>query len=73
LTVEEFHFCEPKQGDILGEEDEDDERLITSLMNYLYSSYQHMDVIKEGLREDENPIFLKTDNLCVFTGFVGLG
>jgi len=52
LTVEEFHFCEQKKGDILGEEDEDDERLITSLMNYLYSSYQHMDVIKEGLRED---------------------
>jgi len=38
LTEEEVHLCEPKQGDIPGEMDEEYERLTASLMNYLKSS-----------------------------------
>jgi hypothetical protein len=44
LAEERFHFCEPEYGGILGE-DEEEERPIGSLMNYLGSSYQHEDVL----------------------------
>jgi hypothetical protein len=61
LTEGKVHYCEPEQGDILGEDDVEmrpiesltdclgrDERLAGSLMNSFESSDQHVDVLMEG-------------------------
>jgi ribosomal protein L29 len=69
LTEEEVHYCEPKQGDIHGEEDEEEERLTTILMNYLERSYQHEDVLIEASDEAIEPYAFETDNLCIVAGY----
>jgi hypothetical protein len=51
----QIFYCEPEEGDILGEGYEEKERLAESLMNSLQSSYQHDDVLIEKLDEDSNP------------------
>jgi len=74
LAKEEVHFFEQEKGDILGEDDgEKHETLTASLMNYLDSSYQHINVMTKGLREAEKPNVFKTDNFVFFTGFAGVG
>jgi hypothetical protein len=67
LTEEEVHFCEPEQGGILGE-DEEEERHVESLMNYLGSSDQHEDVLTEEENEASKPYVFKSDNLCMIAG-----
>jgi hypothetical protein len=42
-------------------------------MNYLDSSDQHIDVLKEGLREAEKENIFKTNILCVVVGSAGDG
>jgi hypothetical protein len=73
LTEEEVHLCEPEQGDIPGEKDEEYERLTASLMNYLKSSDQHEDVLIEASYEVIKSCVLKTDHLCLVVDFAGDG
>jgi len=63
----EVHFCEPEQGGILGE-DEEEERHVESLMNYLGRSYQHKEVLKEESNEASKPYVFKYNILCMVTG-----
>jgi hypothetical protein len=84
LTEKEgFHYCEPEQGDILGEDDverrsivdltdclenEEEERLAGSLMSSLKSSDQHMDMLTS---KAERPNVFISDILCVVADLAG--
>jgi Lon protease-like protein len=53
----------------LGEEDEDiDERLTASLMDYVESPDQHKDVMIEISNEAREP-YVFSENLCMIAGF----
>jgi hypothetical protein len=85
LTEEEVHYCEPEQGDILGEDDVERrpiesltdslgieyERLARSLMNSLESSYYHVDVLVKEENKSSKPYVFVTNNLCVIAGLAG--
>ena len=83
MTIEErVHYCEPEQGDILGEDDvekrsiedlisflenEEKERLVGSLMRSLKSSDRQIDMlISKG---DRCNVYI-SDILCVVTDLV---
>jgi hypothetical protein len=79
LTEGKVHYCEPEQGDILGEDDverrhvesltdcleSEDERLAGSLMNSLESSDQQVDMLTGNQRRLESLIFLNM-TFCVW-------
>jgi hypothetical protein len=65
LVEEEVHLCEEEQGLFLDKEDEEEERLTVSVMNYLESSYQHDDVLKEEPNEASRTYIFKYDNFCM--------
>jgi hypothetical protein len=68
LTIEEgVHYCEPEQGDILGEDDVE-RRSIENLMGSLKSSNQHRDMLKSRV---ERPNVFKSDILCMVENLVG--
>lgn len=64
-----MHLCELEQGDIVGEEDEEDERLIASLVNYCGSSDQHENVLTEKSNKAMEPCLFKSNNLCAVARF----
>jgi hypothetical protein len=68
VAEEGVHFCEPEQGDILGEDDMGEDRITTSLMDYVESSNQHEDVLTEEPIEDREPYVFKYDDLCMTVG-----
>jgi hypothetical protein len=70
-TKEGVHYCEPEQGDILGEDDVE-RRLVDSLIDSLESSDQHdEDMLTKESREVEGLNVFKTDDLCMFAGKAG--
>jgi len=68
VAEERDHFCEPKQGDILGEDDMGEDRITTSLMDDVDCSNQHEDVLTEEPIEDREPYVFKYDDLCMTVG-----
>jgi hypothetical protein len=68
LEEEGVHLCEPEQGYILGDDDMGDERLTTSLMDYVEISDQHEDVMREEPIEAREPYVFKYDYLCMNGG-----
>jgi hypothetical protein len=71
VAEEGVHFCEPEQGDILGEDDMGEDRIATSLMDYVESSNQHEDVLTEEPIEDREAYVFKYDDLCMTVGWKG--
>jgi hypothetical protein len=65
--------CELEQGSILGEGDGEDvdERSDKSLMDYVESSKQHEDVLKEESTEVREPYVFELDILCMIAGYAG--
>lgn len=61
---QEVHFCEPKQGIMLGEDDEEDERLDESLMECLECTYQYKGKIPKASTKTKESHGFKT-KICV--------
>jgi len=66
-------LCEPKQGSILGEGDGEyvDDISDKSLTDYVESSKQHEDVLKEESTEVRDPYVFELDILCMIAGYAG--
>jgi len=62
----EVFIFEPKQGEILGEEDNG--RLAKDLMDYWNSSEQFEDMLTREADEAVKPYVFKSHSLCVFAG-----
>lgn len=64
------HNCEPKQGAMLREDDEEDDRPIESLKKSLESVVQHGEemLMSEASRETEESHGFQTNCLCVIVG-----
>jgi hypothetical protein len=67
----EVHFCEPEQGSILGESNEDAKRRsIEDLLNYLGSLNQHDNLMSEASNKATKPYVFKTNYLCMFASCI---
>ena len=67
----EVSYCEPKQGPLLGEDDEEEnERLIEILMNSIKSTNKIMEEMTVRPYETKRSYVFEIHDLFVITGFV---
>ena len=67
----EVSYCEPKQGPLLGDDDEaEKERLIESIVDSIKSTNQIMEEMTVRLNDTKRYYVFQTDDLFVITGFV---
>ena len=63
----EVSICRPKQGEMLGEED--NERSAEDLMDYWKSSEQFEDMLTKEADEAMKPCDFDSYSLCMFAGY----
>jgi hypothetical protein len=69
-TEKDVHFCEPKKGLFLGEDDDGnvEVRPVESLMNYQEGSNHHVEMMLEASKDTMRSYIFETNDLCVFIG-----